>query len=74
MKRHAAAACRRRRAARQRGTPRGARRLKFAAHRRDKETSMIDRRMLIGGAWCEAEHGATFERRDPVTGALASRA
>lgn len=35
---------------------------------------MIDRRMLIGGAWCEAEHGATFERRDPVTGALASRA
>lgn len=24
---------------------------------------MIDRRMLIGGAWCEAEHGATFERR-----------
>ncbi|KGD20654.1 vanillin dehydrogenase domain protein [Burkholderia pseudomallei] len=34
---------------------------------------MIDRRMLIGGAWCEAEHGATFERRDPVTGALASR-
>lgn len=33
---------------------------------------MIDRRMLIGGAWCEAEHGATFERRDPVTGALAS--
>ncbi|VBO44812.1 aldehyde dehydrogenase [Burkholderia pseudomallei] len=35
---------------------------------------MIDRRMLIGGAWCEAEHGATFERRDPVTGALASPA
>ncbi|MDN7988717.1 salicylaldehyde dehydrogenase, partial [Burkholderia orbicola] len=35
---------------------------------------MTDRRMLIGGEWCNARDGRTFDRFNPATGALASRA
>lgn len=35
---------------------------------------MTDRRMLIGGEWCTARDGRTFDRFNPTTGALASRA
>ncbi|EDT05469.1 aldehyde dehydrogenase [Burkholderia ambifaria] len=35
---------------------------------------MTDRRMLIGGEWCTARDGRTFDRFNPATGALASRA
>ena len=35
---------------------------------------MTDRQMLIGGEWCAAHDGRTFDRLNPATGALASRA
>ncbi|OJA77932.1 salicylaldehyde dehydrogenase, partial [Burkholderia ubonensis] len=35
---------------------------------------MTDRQMLIGGEWCAARDGRTFDRFNPATGALASRA
>ncbi|KKB63373.1 salicylaldehyde dehydrogenase [Robbsia andropogonis] len=35
---------------------------------------MTDGKMLIGGEWRAATGSATFDRHDPVTGALASRA
>ena len=35
---------------------------------------MTDRRMLIAGEWCAARDGRTFDRFNPATGALASRA
>ncbi len=35
---------------------------------------MHEVRMLIGGQWRDAQNGATFERIDPVTGDIASRA
>ncbi|VVD82617.1 salicylaldehyde dehydrogenase [Pandoraea iniqua] len=35
---------------------------------------MHEVRMLIGGQWRDAQNGATFERIDPVTGEVASRA
>ena len=35
---------------------------------------MTDRRMLIAGEWCVARDGRTFDRFNPATGALASRA
>ena len=35
---------------------------------------MTDRRMLIAGEWCTARDGRTFDRFNPATGALASRA
>ncbi|MTD52561.1 aldehyde dehydrogenase [Amycolatopsis pithecellobii] len=37
-------------------------------------THTTEQRLLIAGAWQDAEDGATYETRDPFTGAVASRA
>ncbi len=40
----------------------------------ERETSMIEQQMLIGGKAAQASNGATFERKNPLDGSVASRA
>ena len=40
----------------------------------ERETSMIEQQMLIGGQVAQASNGATFERKNPLDGSVATRA